>query len=78
MITLNWKPKTETPATDEPITALLAYRYDKEWMIGGVYIWRAAIGWRHERMSTPPPTVDFAWLTENEILATIETTNGVA
>jgi hypothetical protein len=72
MTTLNWKPKTETPATDEPVTALIAYWYDTEWLIGGIYIWRAAIGWRHERSSTPPPTEQYRWILEDEILGTIK------
>lgn len=70
-MTLKWRQGTQQPDTNEPITALVAYKYDTEYLIGSIYIWRTSIGWRHERMSTPPPTPEFAWIPEDEILATI-------
>lgn len=71
MQTLNWRPATQQPETDAPITAILAARDEDGWCITSKYIWRANIGWRHERKSTPPLTGDYVWIPETELLATI-------
>lgn len=70
---LNWKPAIQKPDSNTPVTALIATR-DAEtlkWKVSGIYIWRANIGWRHERKSTPPTTSDFVWIPQDELLATI-------
>lgn len=69
---LNWRPATQQPETDEPITATIAVRGTQGWFLFSGYIWRPAIGWRHERTSTPPPSGEFVWIPETELLATIE------
>lgn len=70
---LYWRPALQKPGNDKSITALIATRDAEtlEWNVSGNYIWRANIGWRHERKSTPPPTSDFVWLPHTELLATI-------
>lgn len=69
---MKWRPAEQKPETDHPIPAIIANRDGDSWYISNIYIWRAGIGWRHERKSTPPPFADFVWLPESELMATIQ------
>lgn len=71
-IKLNWRTSSQTPGTDKPITAVIAIKDGTDWYMSSIYIWRAGIGWRHERKSTPPPHNEFAWIPESELLETIQ------
>ena len=68
---MKWRPHTETPATDEPMTALLATRDDAsngEFFLLGIKLWRRGV-WIDEQHFRAVSVDEFWWVPETEICA---------
>lgn len=71
---MKWRPHTETPATDEPMSALLAAGDDEasaEFFLLGIKLWRKG-QWVDEDHFRPVRTPEFWWVPEEEICAALK------
>lgn len=81
MKTLNWRPGSEMPSCDGPMTALIAVcdtGPDEEPYLLGTYYWREG-SWHREFPEQRPPNLGslFWWVPETEIVPELATMEGI-
>lgn len=72
--TIRWRPHTETPATDEPISALLAAgdpEANGEFFLIGIRLWRDGKWIDEGPYFRPVQCFEFWWVPEDELCATL-------
>lgn len=72
---MKWRPISEKPATDHPVSVLVATRDDEgEWFLRGIYLWRGGELIDEDEMQPllQREGAAFRWAYESEVLTDLQ------